>query len=303
MEIASTRTDDIINYVNNTRIHSETQVDQIAASIAEFSFCNPILIDEFNVIIAGHARLSAAKKLKLEEVPTITLSHLSEAQKKAYIIADNQLPNNAEWDLDLLKVELERLGELEFDVGLIGFDADFLEMLDTEEPIEGLTDEDEVPEVPEVPVTVLGDLWVLGGHRLLCGDSTSIDAVEKLMDGQKADMVFTDPPYGVDYDGGHATEKRREKLQGDNDTALYIPCCEMAFNFTESNAPLYLWHAGVKGISAAAAAAAAGYEIRAEIIWNKNLAQFGAISAHYKQKHEPCFYCFKKGKSSRWGGV
>ena len=139
---------------------------------------------------------------------------------------------------------------------------------------------------------------IQGGHRILCGDSTKKEDVERLMDGKKADMVFTDPPYGVSYDGGHATSKRRDKLIGDESTSLYEPTCRVAFEYSESNAPLYLWHAGVKGISAAAA----GYEILAEIIWNKNLAQFGAISAQYKQKHEPCFYCFKKGSSARWNG-
>jgi DNA modification methylase len=188
---------DLIPYVNNSRTHSEEQVQQVASSIKEFGFTNPILIDEDDSIIAGHGRLMAAKLLSLDEVPTITLAGLSEAQKKAYVIADNQLALNSGWDLDKLGVELERLTELEFDIDLLGFDDDFLAGLLEEEPEEGLTDEDAVPDVPEEPVSREGDIWILGNHRLMCGDSTSIDAVEKLMVGVKPDLIHTDPPYGM----------------------------------------------------------------------------------------------------------
>ncbi len=188
---------ELIPYCNNSRTHSDDQVLQIASSIKEFGFTNPVLIDGQGGIIAGHGRIMAAQKLKMDEVPTITLSDLSEAQKKAYIIADNKLALNSGWDDELLKIELEQLKELDFDLGLIGFSDDELALLMGGETTEGLVDEDQVPELVDDPVTVLGDVWVLGNHRLMCGDSTSIDAVEKLMDGQKADMVFTDPPYGM----------------------------------------------------------------------------------------------------------
>jgi len=193
----------LIPYVNNSRTHNDQQVKQIASSIKEFGFTNPILIDENKGIIAGHGRLLAADLLGLDEVPTITLKGLTEAQRKAYVIADNQLALNAGWNFDLLKVEIDRLNELDFDVDLLGFEDDFLASL-LNEPTEGLTDEDAVPDAPENPVTVEGDVWILGNHRLMCGDSTSIDAVDKLMDGNKADMVFTDPPYGMSYGGGRA---------------------------------------------------------------------------------------------------
>jgi len=206
---------DLIPYINNSRTHSEEQVTQVAASIKEFGFTNPILLDDSGGIIAGHGRLLAAKKLNLSEVPTITLIGLSESQKKAYVIADNQLALNSEWDLDLLKVELERLDELKFDIDLLGFDSDFLSGLMEEEPTNGLTDEDAVPETPENPITVLGDIWILGNHRLMCGDSTSIDAVEKLMDGQKADMVFTDPPYNIDFKDAKGRSIKNDNLAGD----------------------------------------------------------------------------------------
>lgn len=194
-------TTDLLPYAMNSRTHSDEQVAQIAASIKEFGFTNPILIDDSAGIIAGHGRLMAAKKLKLDEVPTITLKGLTEAQKKAYVIADNKLALNAGWDTEALTAELRRLQELDFDLDLIGFDSDELAQLLEPEQVEGLTDEDDVPDVPETPKTVEGDIWLLGNHRLMCGDSTSIDAVDKLMNGARADMVFTDPPYNVAFNG------------------------------------------------------------------------------------------------------
>jgi len=192
---------DLIPYASNSRTHSDAQVAQIAASIKEFGWTNPILIDGENTIIAGHGRLLAARKLGLDQVPAIVLDHLTKPQQRALVIADNQLALNAGWDLDMLKAEIEDLNLQDFDISLLGFDDKFLDGLLEPEPTEGLTDEDAVPEVPETPKTVLGDVWVLGNHRLMCGDSTSIDAVDKLMDGKKVDLVFTDPPYNVAFNG------------------------------------------------------------------------------------------------------
>jgi ParB-like chromosome segregation protein Spo0J len=210
-KISMLATKDLIPYARNTRTHSDEQVNQIVSSIKEFGFTNPVLVDQDNMIIAGHGRVMAANKLKLDKVPTICLKHLTEAQKKAYIIADNRLALNAGWDEDMLKVELEELNDLEFDISLLGFEDNEIESL-LSEPTEGLTDEDAVPDLPEEPTTKLGDLWILGEHRLLCGDSTSIDDVDKLMDGNKADMVFTDPPYNIDYQG---LRDKREKIIND----------------------------------------------------------------------------------------
>ena len=197
---------DLLPYANNARTHSAEQIKQVAASIKEFGFTNPILIDENNVIIAGHGRLQAAKSLGMASVPVRILDNLTDDQKKAYVIADNQLALNAGWDIELLKIELEELKLNDFDLALTGFDDDFISGL-LHKDTEGLTDEDATPETPEDPVSVLGDVWILGNHRVMCGDSTSIDAVEKLMDGQKADMVFTDPPYGVNYQSNGRKEK------------------------------------------------------------------------------------------------
>lgn len=236
---------DLIPYVNNSRTHSDEQINQIASSIKEFGFTSPILIDEQGGVIAGHGRILAAKKLGLDDVPCIVLSGLTEAQKKSYIIADNQLPLNAGWDLDKFKLEIETLGEMDFDIDLLGFDDDFLNGL-LEEETPGLTDEDEVPEPPEKPVSVLGDIWQLGNHRLMCGDSTSIDAVDKLMDGLKPNVVFTDPPYGISIvskDGsvGGGTKGKYKEVIGDGDTSVAVD----AFNLCKAMGipELFFWGA------------------------------------------------------------
>jgi DNA modification methylase len=202
IELLSVR--DLVPYARNSRTHSDQQVAQIAASMSEFGFTNPVLVDQAGGIIAGHGRVMAATMLGLAEVPCIRLAHLTDAQKRAYVIADNKLALNAGWDDEMLRLELAELQTESFDLDLLGFDADELgALLAEQEPeAEGLTEEDAVPEVPAQPVTVQGDVWLLGKHRLMCGDSTSIDAVDTLMAGQKADMVFTDPPYGISIVSG-----------------------------------------------------------------------------------------------------
>ena len=202
MKITQKKVDSLIPYINNSRTHSDEQVAQIAASIKEFGWTNPILVDGDNSIIAGHGRLMAARKLGYKEVPTIELADLTETQKKAYIIADNRLALNAGWDNELLTIELNDLLADGFALELLGFDPKELDALLEPEVVEGLTDEDAIPDVPDEPTTKLGDIYQLGNHRLMCGDSTSIDAVDELMDGQKADMVFTDPPYRMEAEGG-----------------------------------------------------------------------------------------------------
>lgn len=193
--------DKIIPYVKNSRTHSDEQVAQVAASIKEFGFTNPILLDKENVIIAGHGRMLAAQRLGLSEVPCIRLDHLTEAQKKAYIIADNKLALNAGWDNELLGLELGELKDEGFDMSLTGFTDEELAALIVDEIPEGLTDEDSVPDVPEDAVTVEGDIWVLGRHRLMCGDSNNTDAINSLLSGAMPNAVITDPPYGIGIDG------------------------------------------------------------------------------------------------------
>ncbi len=203
MQIEQIEVSKLIPYAKNSRTHDDAQVAQIAASIKEFGWTNPILVDGDKGIIAGHGRLMAARKLGMDKVPVIELKDMTDAQKRAYVIADNKLALNAGWDNDFLTLELKDLEDEGFDLSLTGFDEKELDaLLNVIEGTEGLTDEDDVPEVPEEPKTKLGDIYILGNHRLMCGDSTSIDAVEKLMDGDVAELVFTDPPYRMEVEGG-----------------------------------------------------------------------------------------------------
>jgi DNA modification methylase len=211
-QIEYLETEKLIPYARNSRTHSDEQVQQIMGSIKEFGFTNPVLVDGDGVIIAGHGRTMAAQRLGMKEVPCLRLAYLTEAQKRAYVIADNKLALNAGWDDEMLALELRNLRDEDFDLSLTGFDDDELASLLAEAVVEGLVDEDAVPEAPEQPITVEGDVWLLGRHRLMCGDSTSIDAVERLMDGRKADMVFTDPPYNIDYQG---VKDKRDKIKND----------------------------------------------------------------------------------------
>ena len=235
----------LIPYAQNPRTHSEAQVAQIAASIAEFGFNNPILVDTKAGIIAGHGQLLAARKLQLEKVPVIVLDHLTEAQKRAYIIADNQLALNAGWDDEILRSELAALQDDDFNVRLIGFeDEELARLLAAADASEGLTDEDAIPELPEAPISVAGDLWILGDHRLLVGDATNQSDVAKLMAGDAVDLVFTDPPYNVDYQG--YTEARL-KIKGDRMSAAeFKSFLEAAFRsyrtIVKSGASLYVCH-------------------------------------------------------------
>ena len=238
MEIIYKKVQDLIPYINNSRTHSEEQVNQIVASINEFGFTNPLLIDEKDNIIAGHGRLLASKKLGMEEVPCIVLSGLTEAQKKAYIIADNKMALNAGWDEELLKLELENLKELDFDLELTGFNVDELDdIFQVQEEQEVIEDDFDI-EPPEEPKAKLGDIYQLGNHRLMCGDSTSKEDVEKLMDGNKADMVFTDPPYGM----------KKENDGVANDNLNYYDLLEfnkkwipITFNNLKDNGSWYCW--------------------------------------------------------------
>ena len=303
--------DKIIPYVKNSRTHSDEQVAQVAASIKEFGFTNPILLDKENVIIAGHGRMLAAQRLGLSEVPCIRLDHLTEAQKKAYIIADNKLALNAGWDNELLGLELGELRDEGFDISLTGFTEEELAGLIVEEIPEGLTDEDQVPEVPEDPVTKLGDIWVLGKHRLMCGDSTSIDAIETLMHGQFADMWLTDPPYNVALGFDETPEqakKRNRRTDGltvkndkmDNDS--FRQFLRDSYSAADANmkagAVFYIWHADSEGYNFRGAASDIGWKIRQCLIWRKSSLVMGRQDYHWM--HEPCLYGWKEGAGHLW---
>jgi DNA modification methylase len=235
MKIENIKTSDLIPYARNAKKHDAAQVAKIAGSIREFGFNNPVLIDKDNGIIAGHGRVMAAQSLSLDTVPCIRLGHLSDTQRRAYILADNRLAEiGGGWDEEMLKLELAELGDLDVDLDAIGFGAEDLAEMEMEE-VTGNTDPDEVPEPPVDPVTVLGDVWVLGNHRLMCGDSTSIDAVNLLMEGRKAQMVHTDPPYGIEYQSNYRTKSAKfEQLKNDDvflDVAPIIDACSDGWVF------------------------------------------------------------------------
>jgi DNA modification methylase len=263
-----------------------------------------------NGIIAGHGRVLAAHLLKLETVPCLRLSHLTDAQKRAYVLADNRIALSSGWDDEMLANELSDLHADEFDMALLGFDADELAgllKLNEEEP-SGEIVEDEVPEPPADPITQPGNLWILGEHRLLCGDSTKAEDVGRLMDGVKADMMFTDPPYGVNYQGGvqfdgngGAVTNNREKLKNDDTTAIYPAFLPVAL--TAVDGPCYMWFADSKARDVYNAVHDNGCEVHALIIWHKTNATYAAMNAQYKQRHEPCLYFKPKGSTLRWCGA
>jgi DNA modification methylase len=297
----------LIPYINNSRKHSDEQVAQIAASIKEFGWTNPILVDGTNGIIAGHGRLLAARKLGMDKVPVIELAHLTDTQKKALIIADNKLALNADWDTELLTIELNELIADDFALDILGFDKDELDaLLNVIEPNAGLTDEDAVPDVPEEPKTKLGDIYILGNHRLMCGDSTSINAVEKLLESQKADLLFTDPPYGVSYEGGHNKKKRQgiiaDTLQGEDLTDLFYESLSTAITWLKDGAALYVWYASGKSIETYASLAKLPLKLRAVIQWYKVKSGLGAFMSQYIPNCEPCMYLHKEGCSPSWYG-
>jgi len=293
----------LIPFARNPRTHSDTQVAQIAASIAAFGFNNPILVDTKAGIIAGHGRLLAARKLQLREVPVIVLDHLTEAQKRAYIIADNQLALNAEWDEQLLGSELAALKEEDFNLGLIGFeDEELARLLAEQDAGDGLTDEDAVPELPEKPASVIGDLWILGTHKLLVGDATNHNDVARLLAGESADLVFTDPPYNVDYEG--YTEERL-KIKGDRMSDVeFRQFLEGAFASCRSavkpGASIYVCHSSSWQREFQNALEVAGFEVRCQIIWAKNTFAWGF--GRYKFQHEPLFYAHVAGEKDPWYG-
>jgi len=282
--------DKLIPYAKNARTHSDEQVAQIAGSIKEFGFNNPILVDKDNSVIAGHGRLMAARKLGMDKVPVVELQHLTESQRKAYVLADNRIALNSGWDTSMLSLELQDLKD-DIDLSLLGFDPDELDaLLNPIEETEGLTDEDAVPDVPDEPKTKLGDIYILGNHRLMCGDSTSIDAVEALMDGQKADMVFTDPPYGVDYKGinNDSRDGLEDLLRGA--FANYIATAK-------SGASIYCFHSD-RCADVFHKVFREFFHFSSMIIWAKNSLTLSQTD--YQSQHEPCLYGWMDNGSHSW---
>lgn len=293
--------DQLIPYVGNARTHSDAQVAQIAASIQEFGWTNPVLVDGQNGVIAGHGRLLAARKLKLPEVPVIELAHLTDAQRKAYILADNKLALNAGWDPATLGLELEALRADGFDLALTGFsDLELASILGAAAGSPGLTDPDAAPDAPENPVTTLGDVWLLGDHRVMCGDSTKIQSVETLCAGRLVDLFLTDPPYNVAYEG-----KTKDALKIKNDSMADSEFRQFLRDaYTAADAVMkpgsvfYVWHADSEGYNFRGAAKDAGWKVRQCLIWRKNSLVMGHQDYHWQ--HEPCLYGWKDGAGHLW---
>lgn len=287
----------LIPYAKNARTHSDEQVAQIAGSIKEFGFNNPILVDKDNSVIAGHGRLMAARKLGMDKVPVVQLDHMTEAQRKAYVLADNRIALNSGWDTSMLSLELQELKD-DIDLSLLGFDPDELDaLLNPIEETEGLTDEDAVPDVPDEPKTKLGDIYILGNHRLMCGDSTSIDAVDKLMDGNPVDLIFTDPPYNVGFNGRsgkHDVIKNDNLSESDFETFIGEVC-----NTIKAIDPkaYYIWcNWNFYGILQGK------LDYKTCIVWAKNV--FG-MGNGYRHQHEFCLFNGKideiiKNESDLW---
>lgn len=279
-------------YEKNARKHQKADLSTIKASISEFGMSDPIGVwGKDNIIVEGHGRYLACKELGIEEVPVIHLDHLTDEQRRAYALAHNKTAEMSEWDFDLLGEELADI--LDIDMSDFGFDLSE----DEEEETEVI--EDEVPEEVE-PVAKQGDIWQLGRHRLMCGDSTSIDDVEKLMDGVKADMLLTDPPYNVDYEG-----KTKDKLKIKNDSMdndSFRQFLRDAFTSADTvmkeGAVFYIWHADLEGYNFRGACFDIGWKVRQCIIWNKNCMVMGRQD--YQWKHEPCLYGWKDGASHLW---
>ena len=296
----------LVPYARNARTHSDEQIAQIAASIAEFGFTNPILAGSDGVIVAGHGRLAAARKLGLDVVPVVVLDHLTPTQRRALVIADNRIAENAGWDDALLRVELEALQEEGFDLDLTGFDDDALaDLLAGDEPHnEGQTDDDAVPEVSETPVSRPGDVWLLGPHRLLCGDATVADTHAHLLAGDPADMVFTDPPYNVNY-ANSAKDKMRGKdraILNDNLGDGFHDFLLAALTPTVANCrgAIYIAMSSSELDTLQAAFRAAGGHWSTFIIWAKNTFTLGR--ADYQRQYEPILYGWPEGVQRHWCG-
>jgi len=306
LSIEYVATSKLVPYANNAKEHPQEQIDQIAASIREFGMNDPIAVDDDYTIIEGHGRLLSLQKLGIKTTPIIKLGHLTEHQRKAYIIAHNKLTMNSGFDMDMLANELGFLDDADFDLSLTGFDDDELEALLFEE-VEGLTDEDEVPDVPDDPVSKLGDVWLLGQHRVMCGDSTDADNVGKLLNGVEPHLMVTDPPYGVEYDaswredhdlnigkkiGGKNCSRSVGKVKNDD-----IADWSEAWSLFPGNIA-YVWHAGIYAGTVADSLESCGLKIRSQIIWVKQHFVFGRGDYHWQ--HEPCWYAVKK--TGKWTG-
>lgn len=292
--------DRLVPYARNARTHSDEQVAQIAASIKEWGWTTPVLADPTGQIIAGHGRVMAARKLGLTEVPVMVADGWTDAQKRAYVLADNKLALNAGWDEELLALELSELQDLGADLGLIGFDDDELAKLMKAGGTDGLTDPDEAPEVAQFAVTQPGEIWLMGPHRLLCGDATMLNDADKLMDGYKADLIVTDPPYNVAYEGG-TKDKLKIKNDDMDDESFYqflLAAYTNYFAVAKDGCGIYVFHADSEGTNFRKAMKDSGFKLAQCCIWVKQSLVLGRQD--YQWQHEPVLYGWREGGKHKW---
>lgn len=288
---------DLIPYIRNARTHSESQIAQIAASIKEFGFLSPILIAEDNTILAGHGRLAAARKLGLKQVPCVKESHLTETQRRAYIIADNKLSLNAGWDEDILAIELSELQGADFDLDLLGFDeSELASIFEDDKEVED-DDFDVEEELNKPCFSKAGDIWTLGRHRLICGDSTKEETYKRLMDGKRANLVVTDPPYNVNYEGS-AGKIKNDNMNTDKFYNFLLDAFSNMEKVMADDASIYVFHADTEGLNFRKAFNDAGFYLSGCCIWKKPSLVLGR--SPYQWQHEPCLYGWKKKGKHQW---
>lgn len=290
-------TEKLVPYVNNARTHSAEQIMKLRSSLREFGFINPIIIDKDYNIIAGHGRLMAAKDEGIREVPCVFVDYLTEAQKKAYILADNRMALDAGWDKELLKVEIEALQAEDFDLGLTGFDEkELASFFDADNDVHE-DDFDVDAELEKPPVTKTGDVWLLGRHRLVCGDSTKEKTYTTLMKGEQANLVVTDPPYNVNYQGT-AGKIKNDNLQNDQFYTFLLSAFTCMEKAMAKDASIYVFHADTEGLNFRKAFDAARFYLSGTCIWKKQSLVLGR--SPYQWQHEPCLYGWKKNGKYQW---
>ena len=288
---------DLIPYIRNARTHSESQIAQIAASIKEFGFLSPILIAEDNTILAGHGRLAAARKLGLKQVPCVKESHLTETQRRAYIIADNKLSLNAGWDDEILAIELSELQGSDFDLDLLGFDeSELASIFEDDKEVED-DDFDVEEELNKPCFSKAGDIWTLGRHRLICGDATKEETYKRLMDGKKANLVVTDPPYNVNYEGS-AGKIKNDNMDNDKFYNFLLDAFSNMEKVMADDASIYVFHADTEGLNFRKAFNDSGFYLSGCCIWKKPSLVLGR--SPYQWQHEPCLYGWKKKGKHQW---
>lgn len=282
----------LVPYANNARTHSKEQITKLRSSLREFGFVNPVIIDrEFNVI-AGHGRILAAKEENIEQVPCVFVDHLTEAQKKAYILADNRFALDAGWDEDMLRVEMEALQGMDFDISLTGFDeAEITDLLSLDDGEAQEDDFDEDAALQAEPFVKTGDLWLLGKHRLLCADSTKPEDVKLLMDSKKANVCITDPPYSCNYTGGTGMKIMNDNLKGEEFYQFLLSAFKNAYENLADGAAIYIFHSDAEKVNFYNAVVAAGFHYSTTCIWVKQSLVLGRFD--YQMRHEPVIYAFK----------